>query len=53
MPVRCIKQHFVCDIIWCAANGILSFARTFDKSRKPEITHFDIHIAVEEKISEF
>jgi len=31
---------------------IFSFARTFDKSSKPEIAHFDIHIVVEEKISE-
>ena len=53
MAVRGIKQNLWRNIIRRSAYCLLPLSRVFDECREPEIPHFDVHIPIQEQITQF
>lgn len=53
VTVCCVEKNFWGDVIWGTANGLLPFTRVLNKRSKAKVTDFDVHVGVEEQITEF
>jgi len=46
-------NDFGCNVVGRPANGFALFVLVLDARREPEVTHFDVHVAVEKQVAEF
>jgi hypothetical protein len=53
VTVRGVEEYLWSNIIWCATDGLLAFARILDQSSKAEIPDLDIHTGIQKQVSEF
>ena len=53
MTVHGIEQNLGCDIVGGAANGFLPFSGLLDEGGETEVSHLDVHVAVQEDVAEF
>ena len=53
MTVGGVEEHFRSDVVWCATDGLLAFARILDQSGKSEIPDLDIHTGIQKQVPEF
>lgn len=53
MAIGSIKQHFRCDIVRGTTNSFFPLARALNEGSEPKVTDFDVHIYIEEQVSQF
>src|SRR5882762_1108186 len=53
VSIRGIEQHFWCNIVWGATNSFLPLPRALNERSEPKVTDLDIHVGVEEQITQF
>ena len=53
VPIRGIKEYLGCDVIGCSTYGLLPFPRIFYQRGKSEIADLDVHVCIQEQITQF
>ena len=48
-----VKEDFWSDIVWSSANSFFALSGTFDEGSEAKVADFDVHVVIEEEVSEF
>jgi hypothetical protein len=53
VSVILVEEYFRSDVVWCPADGLLTFTRALNQGCQPKVSHFDVHVGIEEEVAKF